>query len=333
MTTRDSLRSRILALIERPDVALRDTLLADLATYQAARVPAYGRLVRTRGAEAALPTDVFRFTRVAAHSPDRDIRTFRTSGTTRGARGIHSFADLSLYDAAAETTARAMLFADVERMPLVILAPPAAQALDSSLSYMLDRFVTWFASEATYVWPLDSAALQEAMRTDQPVAVLGTSFAFVEVLDANDDCYALPAGSRVMQTGGFKGRSREIEPAAMRQMLSSRFGIPATHVVAEYGMTELSSQAYETTLVDRGARRLRFPVWVRTSIVDPATLRPVMDGPGLLRIDDPANLDSVCMLQTADMARRIDDGFELLGRAPGSVARGCSLAIEEAIGS
>jgi hypothetical protein len=75
------------------------------------------------------------------------------------------------------------------------------------------------------------------------------------------------------------------------------------------------------------------PGWVRVSAVDPGTLAPVPDGEvGVLRIDDLANLDSVCAIQTSDLAIVRGGGVELLGRAPGATPRGCSLAVEEALG-
>lgn len=359
--SRDALHAKIAAAFEgelTPDA--RDALLAELRAHQAAHVAPYGRLVRARGLDAALPTDVFRFARVAAHGPEHDVRVFRTSGTTSGARGQHFFRDLSLYDRAAKAWAARMLFADGP-MRLVVLAPDETAAPDSSLSYMLSRFATWFAaasvrsapsnasspsalsnasSSVTFCWrdgALDVDALVRAL-TDarEPIALLGTSFAFVFAEDAlaeRDVRFALPAGSRVMQTGGFKGRTREVSPDAMLTMLSARYGVPEERVVAEYGMTELSSQAYETTLVESGPRRLRFPPWVRVTAVDPVELRALPVGQtGLLRIDDAANLDSVCAIQTADLARIEADGsFELFGRAPGATPRGCSLAVEEAL--
>ena len=344
--SRDALHTKIAAAIDG-DVTLetRDALLAELRAFQAAHVEPYGRLVRARGEDAALPTDVFRFARVAAHAPEHDVRVFRTSGTTSGARGQHFFRDLSLYDRAAKAWAARMLFADGP-MRLVVLAPDETAAPDSSLSYMLSRFATWFAGSSesaptTFCWrdgALDVDALVRAL-TDarEPIALLGTSFAFVFAEDAlaeRNVRLALPAGSRVMQTGGFKGRTREVSPEAMLTMLSARYGISEDRVVAEYGMTELSSQAYETTLVEPGApRRLRFPPWVRVTAVEPVELRALPIGEtGLLRIDDAANLDSVCAIQTADLARIEADGsFVLFGRAPGATPRGCSLAVEEAL--
>lgn len=140
-----------------------------------------------------------------------------------------------------------------------------------------------------------------------------------------------------MHTGGFKGRTRAIDPVEMRTLLARRYGVPDAWIVAEYGMTELSSQMYETTLADAiagvtsGPRRLRPPGWVRIAVCDPETLAPLPGGAvGLLRIEDAANVDTLWAVQTSDLAHREgDDGIILLGRASGATPRGCSLAVEE----
>jgi hypothetical protein len=143
-----------------------------------------------------------------------------------------------------------------------------------------------------------------------------------------------------MQTGGYKGRSREVEPGELRAAVAAAFAVPASHVVAEYGMTELSSQLYEPTLAAATLGReaphgvYSSPPWMRVDAVDPATLRPLPAGElGLARIVDLANVDSAVAIQTADRVRITPAGMELLGRAPGATPRGCSLAIEEMLGA
>ena len=357
---RAALAARVAALIDRlqdgsRDDAARDALLADVLRAQRSAVAPYGRLVaRLAAGEAdplrwpALPTDVFRFARVAAHAAHEDVRVFRTSGTTSGARGAHPLRDLALYDRSAQAAARYALFPDVARMPLVILAPRATELADSSLSYMLDRFAAWFGL-GDPVWVIENGqldierlerALAAAEQGEHAIALLGTSFAFVhadEALGARR--FRLARGSRIMQTGGFKGRTREIAPDGMRALLCARYGVDERCVIAEYGMTELCSQLYETTLRDAwlgrsaGARCMWVPGWVRASVVDAATLANV-DGnrEGLLRIDDPCNLDGACAVQTADRARQVDGGVVVLGRAADAVPRGCSLAIDAVLG-
>lgn len=350
--SREAFEERIGDLIARfemgapVDRAERDALIDELAIWQASRIEEYGRLKRRGAWPPALPTDVFRFRRIAAHPDARDVRVFRSSGTTSADRSVHAFRDLSLYDRAARVTARHMLFPDVDAMRLVILAPREEDAVDSSLDYMLARFAEWFGSISTWVWrdgALDLDAMTETLRdaeaSGKPVALLGTSFAFVHAEDGlGTRRFRLAPASRVMQTGGYKGRSREVDPNALLEAIGARYGISAPFIINEFGATELSSQMYETTLRDaiaggNGPRRLWAPPWVRATPVDPDSLEPVEgDRVGLLRIDDCANLDSVCCIQTSDLARRVDDGFIVLGRARGATPRGCSMAADQALG-
>jgi hypothetical protein len=353
MSPREQLAGRVASIIDRFEAgepiseSERDALIEDLAVWQREHIEAYGRL-RWRGAwPPALPTDVFRFRRIASHPAEQDVQVFRSSGTTASTRSVHAYRDMSLYDRAARAAARHMLFPDVERLRLVILAPHENEAPDSSLDYMLARFAEWFGSTSTYAWRggrLDLAALIEALEeaesTREPVALLGTSFAFVHAEDGlGARRFALPKGSRVMQTGGYKGRSRQVEPAALLAAIGRRYGIDEPFIINEFGATELSSQLYDSTLKDEiegvaRSRRLWVPPWVRATPVNPDSLEPSGAGEvGLLRIDDCANVDSVCCIQTADLARRLEDGIVVLGRAPGAVPRGCSLAADQALGT
>lgn len=351
---RAPLGARVRALIESGDQAGREELLEALFEYQRRWVAPYARFCAQRAPRLpsarpwsipALPTDAFRFARISSRAAHEDVRCFRSSGTTREERSAHTFADLSLYDAAAQTAARQLLFPDCERMPLLILAPPEESASDSSLSYMLARFVAWFGSQgSTHVWPvLDgenlatfTRALSAAEEQQRPLALLGTSFAFVHLLDAlGERRFQLPHGSRIMQTGGFKGRSRELSPEAMRAWLGRSFGLPEAWIIAEYGMTELSSQLYESSLREAALglpstpRRLIAPPWVRVSVLDPERHLPLPAGQaGLVRIDDAANLDSVSAIQTADVGLAQHAGLLLSGRAEGAVARGCSISAD-----
>ena len=345
-----SLRERIDALITAlaqggRDDAARDALLGDVIRHQAERVEPYRRWLETRSRGAnpldwpALPTDAFRYARVAGFPQEEQQREFLTSGTTHGTRGRHSFRSLDLYDHAARTAAAYALFFDGERQ-LIVLGPSEHEAPDSSLTYMLSRFADWFGiGPARYAWRdgrVDVSRLQRAIRdATQPVALLGTSFAWVHALDALPEALPTPAGSWVMQTGGFKGRSREVAPARLRHEIAARFEMSESSVVAEYGMTELSSQLYELTRRSPDApRRYWVPGWARVTVVDADTLSPVPEGTvGLLRIDDLANLDSVAAIQTSDLARRLDGAVELVGRAAEAPPRGCSLAVEEALTS
>jgi acyl-CoA synthetase (AMP-forming)/AMP-acid ligase II len=343
-----------------------DNLALSIARFQAARVPALARLVAARGVDLyaarragdipAVPTDVFRMARVAAHPSSADARLFRTSGTSQGAaaRGEHPLRTTATYELGALLWGRRMLFPDRARMGVIVLAPPAHEAVDSSLGFMMDLFASALGGSASFAvrgGALDAElverACQGARASGDPVVVLGASFAFVHLLDSSEDfLYSLPPGSRAMQTGGFKGRSREVDPPLLRRRIAAALGIPEAHVVGEYGMTELSSQAYEATLAaalgalperrwqDHARPGVYFaPPWMRVTPVDPESLLPVPPGEvGIARIEDLANVDSAVAVQTSDLVRAEGDGVELLGRAPGAIPRGCSIAIDEVLG-
>ncbi|MCW5558057.1 MAG: hypothetical protein KIT22_09550, partial [Verrucomicrobiae bacterium] len=137
----------------------------------------------------------------------------------------------------------------------------------------------------------------------------------------------LPPGSRAMETGGYKGRSRTLTRSELHGAIRECLGIGPEFIVSEYGMSELSSQAYDGVAgATNEPRVFRLPPWARAVVVSAETGREVAEGEaGLLRLLDLANVGSVMAVQTADLAIRRGDGFELLGRAPASEARGCSL--------
>jgi hypothetical protein len=289
----------------------------------------------------ALPTDVFKVARVACFPASATVRVFETSGTTLDVRGSHYFADLSLYAAACETTAARRLL-PAAQYRCVFLAEPESVAPASSLSYMLARFADRWHEGGLDPWmvrgsSLDVARVGEALSTARregaPVALLGTSFGFVHLLDAlGDTRTTLPTGSVAMPTGGFKGRSREVEPTALRAQIGAAFGLGDDAILGEYGMTELSSQAYEARREGRASYHA--PPWMRVSMVDPTTLREVARGDvGLVRVVDLMNLGSAVAIQTSDLGRvdRAGEGFVVLGRAPGATPRGCARAMDAAL--
>ncbi len=329
-----------------------DGVAADLARFQAQHVPGYARLCAARGASPAafarasdapaVPADAFKLATVFAFDAASASVTFRTSGTTVGARGSHLFRDLSTYAAAALAFGRRMLLGHLERATVLVLGPSAVDAPDSSLAHMCELFARELdpgsGRGAFLVRPgaLDLAGLRArvlSLSPDSPALVLATSFALVHLLDAlGGDPLPLPPGSRVMQTGGYKGRSREVEPLELRRQVARAFAVEERYVASEYGMTELSSQFYEATIAHRGAHPGVYvePPWARVVPVDGSSLEPVPPGEiGIARIEDLANVDSAFAILTQDRVRRVPGGFELLGRAPGAPPRGCSLALEE----
>jgi hypothetical protein len=336
-----------------------DTLACDLARFQSAHVEGYARLCRARGDDPsrfnrasdapAVPAEAFKLTRVAAFPESEAQATFRTSGTSLGARGTHSLRDARTYDAAALAFGRWALVPDrPPRLPVFALAASPREAPDSSLSRMLGLFAEHFGNAASdkdvfflQEGVLDVATLDErvarAIVQGQSVLLLATSFALVHLLDLVGDAgFRLPPGSRVMQTGGLKGRSREVSAGTLRRELARAFSIDPSRIVSEYGMTECSSQFYQATLRDPKAHPDVYvePPWARVVPVDPGTLLPVPTGAiGIARIEDLMNVDSAFAVLAADRVRRVDGGFEVLGRMPGAEARGCSVAVDEMLGT
>ena len=286
-----------------------------------------------------VPVAAFRDVRIAAVGAEA---VFRTSGTTggRARRGEHHVASLGLYRAAARGACRAALLAETEAVRMAALLPSPGDAPDSSLSAMA-AFVAdepevrgaWWAFDAAKGVRLD--VVRDAVGDGAtPVLLLATAFSLVHLLDAvGPSGLALPPGSRIMETGGFKGRSARVDRGVLYARARRRLGVPETCVVNEYGMTELLSQSYDGVAgraPPLAERAHRFPPWVRVQVLDPATLRPLSPGePGVLAIFDLANAGSVCHVLTEDVGvLDSEGGFSLRGRAADAEARGCSLTAE-----
>jgi hypothetical protein len=298
----------------------------------------------------AVPTAAFKEVALCAGSATDAEAVFRTSGTTRGGerRGTHYVMDISIYHGALLPNFAAMVVPDGIRPVMLSLMPRPRDLPDSSLAHMIATVIETLGSErsgwfATLAQGIDETRLRQALHDAQqrgdPVCLLGTSSSFVHWMDslrATGTRYRLPDGSRLMDTGGFKGKGREVSPAELQAASFEWLGIASDYCINEYGMTELCSQFYDSALRDRVVRRLArerrkiVPPWVRTRVVDPETLQPLPPGrTGLLCHYDLANAGSVIAIQTEDMGVQLDEGFSLTGRAAGAPPRGCSLAMDE----
>ena len=356
----------------RADPAELNALFLTLFAHQVRWNPAYARYAAARGAVPdrltswkeipPVPARAFGQMRLATFPPAAAVRTFRSSGTSGGPRAVLELDTLELYEAALLPNFVRHLLPDQASLTWVALVPDPLEVTDSSLAYMIGAAADRLSASPSY-WvrggTLDHqgaiATLAALADAREPVLLLGTAIALLALTDAlaaAGKTLELAPGSRVMETGGFKGRTRAVERHELYGALAERLAVPVHAIVGEYGMTEMVSQFYDSTLVDatgitadaqpgahpnahagadpRAPRRKTPPPWVVTLVLDPGTLEPVDEGKeGVLLHFDPCARSSAVALLTEDRARRWGDGFELLGRMPRAGSRGCSLALDD----
>ncbi|MGO9203830.1 MAG: long-chain fatty acid--CoA ligase [Limisphaerales bacterium] len=293
----------------------------------------------------AAPAAAFKDLELSCLPPEERAAVFYSSGTTgqRRSRHFHNDQSLALYRASLTPWFEANVMdcgCGIDEWQLAILAPAPQQAPHSSLVHMFETVRRKLGSPASAFlglaaadggWSLDpeaaTAALQSSIRSARPLLLLGAAFMFVRLLDHLAEQglqLELPPRSRAMETGGYKGRSRALPADELRALITRRLGIPPARIIREYGMSELSSQAYAGP--PGSSRPFRFPAWARVQVISPETGQEVAEGKtGLIRVFDLANVFSVLAIQTEDLAVRRADGFELLGRAALAEPRGCSL--------
>jgi hypothetical protein len=362
------LDERLLALIRawsrgEPgcDAARFETLARELCANQLAANAPYARFAATLGVTPsrpprtlaeipAVPASAFKDATLATFDVRRAELEFHTSGTSGAAPGRHYFERAALYDASLLAAFDRFMLPDGIRPRFLNLVPNVRYRPHSSLGYMMghvsvlrgDGKAEWFLNDGEGAeLALDAAGFVRALGTacaeGRPVCIATTAFAAVALLDALDERgidFAAPAGSRVMETGGFKGRSRIVERGELYARLSERLGIPQESVIAEYGMTELASQYYDAPDSRGAAPRVKVaPPWLRTLVVDDLGRELPAGETGFLRHIDLGNRSSVVAIDTEDRGYAQGGGIVLLGREADAPPRGCSLDAEDLLGS
>jgi hypothetical protein len=355
------LEAELLAFVDRGLNAPRDdaefnALALRLFAYQFANNRPYRLLCERRGRVPAsishwreippVPIAAFKETLLAAEPTDGAVE-FNSSGTTLPERkSRHFHPSLRLYDRNAELNFKAHVLPDREQVQLLVLFPPRHELPNSSLAHWLTLMVERFGAPGS-AWLVGNAAGLDALglidrlrQTTEPVGLLAASFGLVHFLEhcqQTGQRLAMPPGSRVMDTGGYKGRSREYPKAELYGMVTDLLGVPPTHIVNMYGMTEHGTQFLDGVLrnhhhqPETDADRYKVvPPWARTLVVDPETLAEKPPGErGLLLHVDLINRSSALAVLSEDVGHTLGEGFEVLGRAQGSEARGCSIALDE----
>jgi Acyl-protein synthetase, LuxE len=252
---------------------------------------------------------------------------FESSGTTGSVNSRHLIRDVSLYEASF-INGFELVYGPLRDWCIIGLLPSYLERRQSSLVYMVNEMIRRSAHPHSGFYLDEFAALSAVLRQTeaqgQRTLLIGVTFALL------DFAVAFPEHLRhtvIMETGGMKGRRREITRSEVHAILEKAFDTTAVH--SEYGMTELLSQAYS-----KGHGLFQSPPWMKVGIrdeTDPFDLEG-FDGiqtgtaTGALNVIDLANVHSCSFIATDDAGRIHRDGkFEVLGRMDNSDVRGCSL--------
>ena len=290
-----------------------------------------------------ITTDLFKSQSLfCASEKDQIVQTFCSSGTTQTKRSRHYLSGraLNLYKKSLWSTfaeAFGLNNLNLQKFNYLVLSPSFQERPESSLIYMFETIRQKFkAPEHCFLIEKEEIQLtrfqNQVKNSPKPVLLLGTAFAFVHLLDILPTDFVLPTGSLIMETGGFKGKSREIPKSTFYKLLSDRFKIPLSSIVGQYGMSELGTQYYDLNFRQNSpqARIKTNQAWTRIRILNPQNLNlEVSPGEtGLIAHYDLTNLDSIAFVLSGDLGIRLsveDSRFIVLGRASSLSAKGCSL--------
>jgi hypothetical protein len=351
------------AFIEAPSADATEEAFNALAlrlfAFQFERNAAYRSYCERRGATPgrvahwsdmpAVPTAAFKSVRLATFPDAEEVCLLKTSGTSQQADPgrVHLDAPgLALAAASWRRMGEELLFAENRVHRALLLAPSPDEAPHMNMAYAVEHAFSarqlhekrYFLHAGKLEVPELIEALRHSERSGEPVAVFGASFGYVHLMESLEERglrFHLPAGSLVMDGGGYKGRSRELSPAEFAAAVERTFGVPSDHWINVLGMTEMMTAWADGMVVDRltGVERPRVKRsthWTRTRVVSAETLETLPHGEtGLLRHWCLANRSTVLAVQTDDLGREVGDGFQILGRAAGAEARGCSIAMDE----
>lgn len=268
-----------------------------------------------------LPLSFFKTHRVVSTQGDPQV-VFESSGTTRTASpSKHYVGDIGLYK---ESFIKGFtrFYGPLEDYCILALLPSYLEREGSSLVFMVDEMISRSGHPHSGFYLKDLKGLQSRLidleAKGTKTLLIGVSFALLDLAQAHPMTLEHTV---IMETGGMKGRRREMVREELHQILMAAFKVPRVH--SEYGMTELLSQAYS-----KGEGRFACPPWMKVLVRDPEDPLSLQASgrTGGLNIIDLANVGSCSFLATQDLGKVLPDGrFEVLGRFDHSDIRGCNL--------
>lgn len=268
-----------------------------------------------------IPVEFFKSQTVAIQNLSFDT-VFESSRTTGGTPGRHFVHDLKLYEKSFYSSFR-YFYGDPSEYFIAALLPSYAERQNSSLIYMMKELIKISTNSNSGFYdgnPEDLIRTLNLARTSrQKRLLLGVSFALLDFANSYSPDLS---GTIIMETGGMKGRRKEITREELHEILSEKLNVQSVH--SEYGMTELLSQAYSQ---ENGV--FHCPPWMKVLVRDPSDPLTVTDEQGTaggINIIDLANIYSCSFIATGDFGKLQEDGsFTVLGRFDNSDIRGCNL--------
>jgi phenylacetate-coenzyme A ligase PaaK-like adenylate-forming protein len=309
------------------------TVALEIFQYQSQNVPVYNNFIshlKINPTEITdyhkipfLPVELFKSQKIIARNKEPEI-IFESSSTTGSVPSRHYVADLTIYEESFLKGFR-NFYNDPSGLCILALLPSYLERSGSSLVYMADKLIklSGHSESGFYLAEHEKliAVLRKLKKAGQPTLLLGVSYALLELAEK----YQEELGNIiVMETGGMKGRRKEMVREDLHTFLKDRFSLNLIH--SEYGMTELLSQAYS-----KGEGIFHSPSWMRILIRDSQDPFQILDKEktGIINIIDLANIYSCSFIATSDLGRLHEDGsFEVLGRVDNSDIRGCNLMID-----
>ncbi|TWO33738.1 acyl transferase [Seonamhaeicola sediminis] len=269
-----------------------------------------------------LPIQFFRSHEVLSSNKTIEA-AFTSSGTTGNLTSKHHVTNLKIYEQSFNLGFK-QFYGNIKDYIILALLPSYLERKGSSLIYMIDSLIKQSNHTESGFYLNNLSELKKRLTKldaeGKKVLLIGVSFALLDLIETYQ--FSLK-NTIVMETGGMKGRRKELIREELHQILKSGFGVDTIH--SEYGMTELLSQAYS-----KGDGIFNYPNWMRVLIrdtEDPLSIQTT-NKTGGLNIIDLANINSCAFIATQDLGRlNADDSFEIIGRFDHSDIRGCNLMV------
>ncbi len=269
-----------------------------------------------------IPIEFFKTHKVYT-SENQPHKTFFSSGTTGVQRSQHQVADIPVYEQSFRSAFQ-QFYGPIEDYVILALLPNYLEQKASSLVFMVDDLIRQTKRDESGFFLHNHDELSQALiqlnESRQKVLLIGVSYALLDLIEQRQ--FSL-SNTIIMETGGMKGRRKELTRMELHQRLLKGYGVQEIH--SEYGMTELLSQAYS-----KGGGRFRCPAWMKVFIRDAEDPLSLLEKgrTGGINIIDLANYNSCSFIATQDLGKVFENGsFEVLGRFDHSDIRGCNLLI------